>query len=135
MRVFLDTNVLVSGFATRGLCADVVRLVLAKHELVTFAPVLDEARRALLRKFRLPANSVHDVLSFLEEYLVSTQQLPALRIQSLDAADCHVLASAIAVQADVFVTGDKEVLRASQELPALLIIDPRRLWNKVRTQP
>ena len=32
MRVFLDTNVQVSAFATRGLCADVLRLVLAEHE-------------------------------------------------------------------------------------------------------
>ena len=32
MKVFLDTNVLVSGFATRGLCADVIRLALAEHE-------------------------------------------------------------------------------------------------------
>ena len=28
MKVFLDTNVLVSAFATRGLSADVVRLLL-----------------------------------------------------------------------------------------------------------
>ena len=34
VRVFLDTNVLVAAFATRGLCADVVRTVLAEHELV-----------------------------------------------------------------------------------------------------
>jgi hypothetical protein len=34
VKVFLDTNVLVSGFAARGLCADVMRLVLAEHELI-----------------------------------------------------------------------------------------------------
>ena len=52
MKVFLDTNVLVSGFATRGLCADVIRLVLAEHELLTAEVVLDEVRRVLLRKIR-----------------------------------------------------------------------------------
>lgn len=35
MRVFLDTNVLVSAFATRGLCADLMRHVLAEHDLIT----------------------------------------------------------------------------------------------------
>jgi len=35
VKVFLDTNILVSGVATRGLCADVIRLVLAEHELIT----------------------------------------------------------------------------------------------------
>ena len=47
MRVFLDTNVLVSAFATRGLCADVLRLILAEHTLVTGEVVLRELRRAL----------------------------------------------------------------------------------------
>jgi predicted nucleic acid-binding protein len=34
VRVFLDTNVLVSAFAARGLCADTLELVLLEHELV-----------------------------------------------------------------------------------------------------
>jgi hypothetical protein len=34
LRVFLDTNVLVSAFATRGLCADLLELVLLQHELI-----------------------------------------------------------------------------------------------------
>ena len=31
MKVFLDTNVLASAAATRGLCADVLREVFASH--------------------------------------------------------------------------------------------------------
>ena len=42
MRVFLDTNVLLSAFAARGLCADVFRTVLAEHELITSEFVLGE---------------------------------------------------------------------------------------------
>ena len=42
MKVFLDTNVLVSGFTARGLCADVIRLVLAEHELITGEVILIE---------------------------------------------------------------------------------------------
>ena len=34
MRVFLDTNMLVAAFATRGLCEDVLRTTLSEHELV-----------------------------------------------------------------------------------------------------
>jgi len=47
VRVFLDTNVLVSAFATRGVCADLVRFVLAEHTLVTSEVVLRELRRVL----------------------------------------------------------------------------------------
>ena len=35
MKIFLDTNVLVSAYATRGICSDLVRFVLAEHELMT----------------------------------------------------------------------------------------------------
>ena len=51
MRVLLDTNVIVSAVTTRGLCADVFRAVLAAHELVTCAKVLQEVRRILGMKF------------------------------------------------------------------------------------
>lgn len=49
MRVALDTNVLVSAIGTRGLCADLMRLVLRDHELVVGEQVLlepDVQRRA-----------------------------------------------------------------------------------------
>jgi uncharacterized protein len=40
LRVFLDTNVLVSAFAARGLCADLFELVLLQHELILSRSVL-----------------------------------------------------------------------------------------------
>ena len=51
---FLDTNVLASAAATRGLCADVLREVLTSHELVTSAQVLNEFERVLRTKFGIP---------------------------------------------------------------------------------
>jgi type 1 glutamine amidotransferase len=42
VRIALDTNVLVSAVATRGLCADILNLVLAKHQLVVGVTVLAE---------------------------------------------------------------------------------------------
>jgi hypothetical protein len=45
MRALLNTNVIVSAATTRGLCADVFRSVLAGHELVTCARVLEEVQR------------------------------------------------------------------------------------------
>ena len=50
MRVFLDTNVLVAAYATRGLCEDVFRVILAEHELVVSDTVLAEFERVLGQK-------------------------------------------------------------------------------------
>ena len=58
MRVCLDTNVLVAAFATRGLCADVFRTVLAEHDLIVGEVILTELRRVLTTKFKVPSNRV-----------------------------------------------------------------------------
>lgn len=50
MRIFLDANVLVSAFASRGLCADVLELVLLEHDLVVGQNVLRELKKALREK-------------------------------------------------------------------------------------
>lgn len=66
MRVFLDTNVLVAAFATRGLCADVLRAVLTQHDLLISEVVLAELRNVLPRKLGLPLATVQEIVSFLQ---------------------------------------------------------------------
>jgi predicted nucleic acid-binding protein len=52
VRVVLDTNVLIAAFATRGLCEDVLRTVLAEHELIVSKFILAELERVLVEKRR-----------------------------------------------------------------------------------
>ena len=67
MRTFLDTNVLVAAFATRGLCEDVLRTVLAEHRLLTSEFVLEELRRVLAEKLRMPQGEAARVCVFVRE--------------------------------------------------------------------
>lgn len=129
MRVFLDTNVLVSGFATRGLCADVIRLVLAEHELIVAQVVLDELKRVLNQKIELPAEQIQEILAFLENQTVQPKPKSLSPIQVRDDDDQWVLASALAAKADVLVTGDKDLLDIAEEVSGLTITDPRGFWN------
>jgi len=73
MRVFLDTNVLVSAVATRGLCADVLREVLVSHQLVISSPLLNELTNILHSKFGIP----FDVIT---EFMLKVQSM-GLRIK------------------------------------------------------
>jgi putative PIN family toxin of toxin-antitoxin system len=128
--VFLDTNVLASGFGTRGLCADVVREVLAKHELLTCRQVLDELDRALTEKFEVPAAEVaaiHELLSMSCVTQTPGQASFGLR----DAADEQIVAAAVASAADVLVTGDKDILTVRAKLP-LPVADPREFWRMLK---
>jgi len=129
VKVFLDTNVLVSGFATRGLCADVIRLVLAEHELVIGEVVLDELERALTQKVKLPPPVISEILAFLESQTLQPRPKTAPEVRIRDEADLWVLASALAAKADVLVTGDQDLLEARGEVSGLVITDPRGFWN------
>jgi putative PIN family toxin of toxin-antitoxin system len=135
VKVFLDTNVLVSGFATRGLCADVIRLVLAEHELIVAQVILDELKRVLKQKIELPAEQIQEILAFLENQTVQPKPKSLFSVPVRDEADQWVLASALAAKADVLVTGDKDLLDVAEEVIGLTITDPRRFWNLARKRP
>ena len=135
MKVFLDTNVLVSGFATRGLCADVIRLVLAEHELITADVVLNELKRVLKHKIQLPGEQIQEILTFLESLTVQPKSISPPSIPVRDEDDQWVLASALAAKADVFVTGDKDLLDVAKEVSGITITDPRGFWNLAKKQP
>ena len=129
MRVFLDTNVLISAFMGRGLSYDVFRLVTQKHDPIISEPVLVEVRRVLARKFEVPQGDIHDMLKTFDRWHVEPQPetLPLLRIRDRD--DLPILASAIASGADVLVTGDKDLLELADQLPEIRIMNPRAFWN------
>lgn len=132
MRVFLDTNVLVSGFATRGLSADVVRLLMAEHTLLTGEVVLEETRRVLTEKFRVPSEKVGDIERLLRRYRVESTPSAESPVEVRDPDDEVVLPSAIAADADVLVTGDSDLFDIADQVKALRIMTPRRFWEEVR---
>jgi putative PIN family toxin of toxin-antitoxin system len=135
VRVVLDTNVLVSGFATRGLCADVLRLVLAEHELIVGEVVLEEIRQVFQKKIHLPEPLTADILTFLENQTIQAtpKTTPSIRIRDED--DLLVLASALAAKADVLITGDKDLLDIKEQVQGLVITDPRGFWNLAQKKP
>ena len=128
MRVLLDTNVLVAAFATRGLCADVMRVVLAEHQLITGEVVLTELRAVLVRRIKLPHARVDDIVALLRDQEVVPKPAKPSEVLVRDADDRWILASAVAGRADVLVTGDRDLLDVAGKTP-LPILDPRGFWN------
>jgi putative PIN family toxin of toxin-antitoxin system len=129
LRVFLDTNVLASAFGTRGLCADLLQVILSEHELVTGEVVIEELRRVLIRKFDTRADKVNDVERFLRGYRVEPRpgQLPNLNLS--ERSDLMVVGSAINSKAECMITGDREILALKKKPDGLRIISPREFWN------
>ena len=131
MRVFLDTNVLVSAFATRGLCADVFRHILAEHDLITGEVIIVELRRVLRGRIKVPAPTIAAIEQLLRDQIVVPKPAEPHPLPIQDADDRWVLASAVAGKADVLVTGDSDLLEMASRAP-LPIVDPRGFWDMVR---
>jgi len=133
VRVFLDTNVLAAAFTTRGLCSDVVRYILAEHQMVVGEVVLSELQRVLTDRFKLPRNTVKEILDLLRRQDVVPKPASPFAIGIRDADDAWVLASAIDGRCEVLVTGDADLLDVAHDAP-LPILTPRGFWDLVRKE-
>ncbi len=130
MRVLPDTNVLVSAFATRGLCPDVLRHVIADQDLLVAEFVLGELLPVLRKRIRLPERSVGEIEAFLRGYEVVPKPKHASDVKIRDPDDAWVLASAIAGKADVIVSGDPDLQVLGRRSP-IPVMSPREYWTAV----
>ena len=129
MRVFLDTNVLVSAFASRGLCADLLRHILVEHDLITGEVVLTELKRTLLKRINVPPKVVAEIEHLLRDHQVVAKPRRHLDLGLRDADDEWIIASAVAGEADALVTGDRDILETTVQLP-IRVYSPRQFWEQ-----
>ncbi len=131
MKVFLDTNVLVAAFATRGLCEDLFRTVLAEHDLILSDAVLKELDRVLVGKLKMPSSKVRHITTFLRSKADVVCPKEAVPWPQNDPDDRWILAAGIEANADVLVTGDTDLLELTDDIP-VAIVSPREFWEKLR---
>lgn len=134
MRVCLDTNVLVAAFATRGLCADVLRTVLAEHELIVGDVILAELRRVLTTKFKVPSDRIDAIEAIFAPFPIVPKPAAPSKLRVRDASDRWIVATAVAGGADVLVTGDDDLLIVASNAP-IPILTPRAFWELLRQSP
>jgi len=133
MKVFLDTNVLASAAATRGLCSDVLREVFASRELFISDQVLAELRRVLGLKFGVSQDLIDDFIWLLEQDSIPAQPAQLPRIELKDRDDLAIVGAAITAGVEMLVTGDKELLDLKR-IANLEILSPRKFWERLKAQ-
>ena len=131
MRVFLDTNVLASAVATRGLCAELFESVLAEHELVISQELLTELGRILALKFKIPANVKGDLTTLIAETAAVVAVPDHVPDGIPDPDDAPLIAAALAGGAEWFVTGGKALL-GLENVTGMAILSPRQFWERTR---
>jgi len=129
MKVFLDTNVLVSAFATKGICQDIFELVSQRHELILSQGVLKEFKRILITKFKYDTNYVDEILFFLNSEFGSVPESRHKPQYMLgDKSDEYILGSAIESSTEVLISGDKHFINNRSKIAQLEILTPREFW-------
>lgn len=114
MRIFIDSNILVSALVFNGNEIDIILRALRRgRELVISEHVEEEVFRTLLEKFPEHAGLFHEFLSLgnikiipKERYMGTLDAFDMVR----DKHDRHVLACAVIANCEIIVTGDKDLL-------------------------
>lgn len=133
MKIFLDTNVLVSAAATRGLCADVLREVLTSQQLIVSLPILNELKMVLHQKLQVPNELIDEFIGMIQQdaHVATPGKLPDIWIRDKD--DLIILSSALNGNTDLFVTGDKELLDVGK-VENMEIVSPRMFWERLKAE-
>lgn len=115
-RVFLDTNVLVSGMVFAGNERKLLEAIIdGKLELVLSGDVVEETNEVLRRKFPRQVVLFPLFLRLVKHEEISKRAYKSSekRYAGLigDKADAPILAAAVVSKADYLVTGDKGLLK------------------------
>lgn len=138
MRIVLDTNVLVSALITRGAPPDLLyrawdsgsfRLVTSHAQVSELARVLAYAR---LRAYVTP-DEREALLETIGAAAHVVERLPDVEL-SPDPDDNAILATAIAKEADLLVTGDKSGLLALKSVHGIPIVTPREALDRLKNE-
>jgi predicted nucleic acid-binding protein len=130
VKVCLDAPVLAAAFTTRGLCVEVLRLILVRHRLLASRTVLADVRRILTERLGVPAMVADQVPPFLREHAEIDR--PAEPWPNVDIAQGWLLALAVDGRADLLVTHSRTLLERGAEWP-LPVMDLRGCWQRMRT--
>lgn len=127
MKVFLDTHVWLSATIFSGLCEELVLQCAQRGWLLSSALVRAEAHDVLLRKFPQAPNAC----AMFDAAWQAAQIIPDMTEPAADD-DRRLVTAAAAVDADLFVTGDKRVLgwRSWERATGMMqIVAPRMAWG------
>jgi len=115
VRVVFDTNIFISAFVISGSLAEKAILKIIEEEdfLLISKDIIDEILSVLSSKFGRDREGLSHVAVTLSELAELVK--PARRISLLkDEPDNRILECAIYGEADLLVTGDKEILQLGE---------------------
>ncbi|OGW79862.1 MAG: putative toxin-antitoxin system toxin component, PIN family [Omnitrophica bacterium RIFCSPLOWO2_12_FULL_44_17] len=133
MKVVVDTNVLIAAFLTSGTAFEVLEVVLEEKIGVLSPYILNEFEAVLKsKKFGFPVRLVDEFVKYLKTNCSIIAEDKRFNPDFSDAADRKILALCQTIGADMFLTGDKELL-ALKQIGQTPIVSPSEFWKQKRS--
>jgi putative PIN family toxin of toxin-antitoxin system len=123
VRAVFDTNIFISAFVIPGSLAEkaILRIIEEEDSLLISRDIIDEVLSVLSLKFGRDREELSHVAVTLSELAELIK--PARRIKILkDEPDNRILECAVHGEADLLVTGDKEILQLREYKGVKIII-------------
>lgn len=128
MRVIIDANVAIAGAASRGLCEAIMELCLEHHRIVLCEGILKEIEEKLRFKLKVPPAIVAEYVRMLRNSAEIFEPEHVDKGICRDPDDLMILGLVYPANADVIITGDKDLL-VIPEFKGARIMNPRSFWE------
>jgi putative PIN family toxin of toxin-antitoxin system len=129
MRVLIDTNVIFSAFAARGLAQAVFELCLERHTIIISESILSELAVHLEKKLKMPREKVRLITDYLRESCFLGEEASIEKSACRDKSDIHILGLTEKMRPDFIITGDMDFL-VLKRYRNTSIVTPRGFWEK-----
>ena len=130
-RIVFDSNVWIAALvASAGTSRNLVEEALRFCEVFVSPYLLEEVDRVLARKIGVPPQERHGVRHWLENVCHLVEPPPRKGLSCRDPKDLPILWLAVAVHADLLVTGDRDLLLL-KELQGIKVIPPALFWRSL----
>lgn len=133
MKVVFDTNVLVAGIVAEGLCREILEIHVPEHDVIVSHVLWDELVEKLRHKFGLAPDEL-PILALYRQHATWCEPAALAEPVCRDPDDDWVLATALAGEAEVIVSGDADLLTLSNCL-GIQILSPRQFVSRQTPSP
>lgn len=131
MRIVLDTNIYIAAAITSGLSKEIIQLAAETKSitLITSKEILEELKEKLLSKFERSEIIIDTFIERIIKIAEVVQITEKVSIITRDPEDNKILETALAGNADLIVTADRDLIQL-KTFKGIGIVHPKTLsWT------
>lgn len=129
MKIFFDTNVIISAFITHGSAAEVFEHCIINHNVFTSSFIMEEFQEKLQSEFEYNKDEITDATNFIKNnFTIITNHKRLTEKLCKDKDDDNILAAALVAKVNCIITGDQELLLL-RKYKNIYIISPKDFWK------